>query len=199
MKTLLRKLLPEYFLTYEEFVTILTHVEATLNSRPLIRDETATPGDEDILTPGHFIIGRSLLSFPQRPPAGDSPQLLKRWDKIKCLSQLVWQRWRRVYLQTLQARQKWLKSTTNLKVGDCVIIKDDTLKKEDVPSLRIWPLAIIVKTYPGKDGHVRAVDLRCNGHVYNRDLSKIVKLFSPTSDEQSSSSFVGEDVEDQRS
>ncbi len=56
MKTLLRKLLPEYFLTYEEFVTILTHVEATLNSRPLIRDETATPGDEDILTPGHFII-----------------------------------------------------------------------------------------------------------------------------------------------
>ncbi len=199
MKTLLRKILPEHFLTYEEFVTILTHVEATLNSRPLIRDETATPGDEDILTPGHFIIGRSLLSFPQRPPAGDSPQLLKRWDKIKCLSQLVWQRWRRVYLQTLQARQKWLKSTTNLKVGDCVIIKDDTLKKEDVPSLRIWPLAIIVKTYPGKDGHVRAVDLRCNGHVYNRDLSKLVKLFSPTSDVQSSSSFVGEDVEDQRS
>ncbi len=73
------------------------------------------------------------------------------------------------HLQTLQARQKWLKSTTNLKVGDCVIIKDDTLKKEDVPSLRIWPLAIIVKTYPGKDGHVRAVDLRCNGHVYNRE------------------------------
>ncbi len=60
-------------------------------------------------------------------------------------------------------------------------------------------LAIIVKTYPGKDGHVRAVDLRCNGHVYNRDFSKLVKLFSPTSDEQSSSSFVGEDVEDQRS
>ncbi len=126
---MLRKILPEYFLTYEEFVTILTHVEATLNSRPLIRDETATPGDEDILTPGHFIIGRSLLSFPQRPSAGDRPQLLKRWDKIIFLSQLFWQRWRRVYLQTLQARQKWLKSTTNLKVGDCVIIKDDTLKK----------------------------------------------------------------------
>ncbi len=120
----------------------------------------------------------------------DSPRLLKRWDKIKFISQQLW-------LQNLQARQKWLKSTPNLKIGDCVIVKDDTLKKEDVPSLRIWPLAVIEKIYTGKDGHVRTVDLRCNGHVYNRDLSKLVKLFSPTSDEQLSLFLVGEDVEDQ--
>ena len=77
MKTLLRKILPDYFLTYEEFVTILTHVEATLNSHPLIRDETATSGDDYILTPKHFIIGRPLLSLPQHTPKGDSLRFLK--------------------------------------------------------------------------------------------------------------------------
>ena len=196
MKTLLRKILPDYFLTYEEFVTIPTHVEATLNSRPLIRDETATSGDDYILTPGHFIIGRPLLSLPQHTPKGDSLRFLKRWDKIKFLSHQLWQRWKRVYLQTMQARQKWLTSTPSLKVGDCVAVKDKTLKKEDIPSLRVWPLAVIEKIYPGKDGHVRAVDLRCNDRVYNRDLSKLVKLFSPQVDEESCSSLVGEDVRD---
>ena len=196
MKTLLRKILPDYFLTYEEFVTILTHVEATLNSRPLIHDETATSGDDYILTPGHFIIGRPLLSLPQHTPKGDSLQFLKRWDKIKFLSHQLWQRWKRVYLQTMQARQKWLTSTPSLKVGDCVAVKDETLKKEDIPSLRVWPLAVIEKIYPGIDEHVRAVDLRCNDRLYNRDLSKLVKLFSPQVDEESSSSLVEEDVRD---
>ena len=93
----------------------------------------------------------------------------------------------------MQARQKWLTSTPSFKVGDCVAVKDQTLKREDIPSLRVWSLAVIEKIYPGKDGHVRVIDLHCNNRLYNRDLSKQVKLFTPQVDDESSS-LMGEDV-----
>ena len=95
----------------------------------------------------------------------------------------------------MHARQKWLTSTPSLKVGDCVAVKDETLKEDDIPSFQVWQHAVIEKIYPGKDGQIRAVDLCCNDRLYNRDLSKLVKLFSPQVDEVSSS-LMGEDVRD---
>ncbi|KAH8394377.1 hypothetical protein KR215_007024, partial [Drosophila sulfurigaster] len=50
--------------TFEELSTLLSKIEACLNSRPL------TPMSEDVsdleaLTPGHFLIGGPLLSMAE--------------------------------------------------------------------------------------------------------------------------------------
>ena len=50
-------------------------------------------------------------------------------------------------------------------MGDVVLLKDETL---------VWPLALVMKTYPGSDGLVRVVDLRCNGRLYNRPVHRLV-------------------------
>ena len=56
-KLLLKKLIGAHKLTFEELYTILTSVESSLNSRPILPlDSTPTDGS-CALTPGHFIIG----------------------------------------------------------------------------------------------------------------------------------------------
>ncbi|XP_036317530.1 uncharacterized protein LOC118732509, partial [Rhagoletis pomonella] len=60
----LKRVLGETLLSYEEFSTLLTEVEACVNSRPLCESST-TAGDLEVLTPGHFIIGEPLKSIPE--------------------------------------------------------------------------------------------------------------------------------------
>ncbi|XP_054709171.1 uncharacterized protein LOC129218872 [Uloborus diversus] len=51
-------------LNFEELSTLLIQIEACLNSRPLT-PLSADPMDLQPLTPGHFLIGAPLLSFPE--------------------------------------------------------------------------------------------------------------------------------------
>jgi len=57
----LRRAIGSRTLSKAEFATLLCQIEACLNSRPIaaVSDD---PGDLFALTPGHFLIGRSLLS-----------------------------------------------------------------------------------------------------------------------------------------
>ncbi|GFX39978.1 integrase catalytic domain-containing protein [Trichonephila clavipes] len=51
----LKRVVGETKLTYEEFETFLTQIEACLNSRPLTPISNDS-NDQSTLTPGHFII-----------------------------------------------------------------------------------------------------------------------------------------------
>ena len=64
MKLLLQKTLGGCKLRFDEMTTVLTEVEAMLNSRPLVPlDSVATDGIAP-LTPGHFLIGAQLAALP---------------------------------------------------------------------------------------------------------------------------------------
>ncbi|XP_017493167.1 PREDICTED: uncharacterized protein LOC108381258, partial [Rhagoletis zephyria] len=75
----LKRVLDETLLSFEEFSTLLTEVEACVNSRPLC-ENPASAGDLEALTPGHFIIGEPLKSVPEPEGQGFCGNLHQRWQ-----------------------------------------------------------------------------------------------------------------------
>lgn len=105
MKRHLSCIVGNVWLTFEELSTVLCQVEACLNSRPL----TPLPSDDDgveVLTPGHFLIGRPLEAIPDSAQSHRPISLLRRWHLCQSLVQHFWQRWSAEYLVTLQKLHK---------------------------------------------------------------------------------------------
>jgi len=117
---------------------VLCRVEAALNSRPLV-PASSDPNDLECLTPGHFLIGRPLLTIPESEIPESQRSVQTRWKLIQQSFHSFWRRWSQEYLNTLQARGKWVKSGDNLKVGTMVVVKTG-----DAPPLS-WSLGRIVE------------------------------------------------------
>jgi hypothetical protein len=63
MKYHLRRTLGAQIATYEELYTLLTEIEACLNSRPICALSN-DPHESTYLSPGHFLIGQPLSQLP---------------------------------------------------------------------------------------------------------------------------------------
>ncbi len=166
----LRRIVGEVRLTFEELSTVLAQIEACLNSRPLVPLNTPDEDGIEVLTPGHFLIGRPLCALPDPSSSYCQLSLLKRWDLCQNLTRHFWKRWSAEYLTTLNKFCKWKNPTRNFKVGDIVILKEDNL----FPTK--WPLARVSEVYYGKDGLVRVATVMTAKGTYKRPVTKLVPL-----------------------
>ena len=149
MKKYLRRIMGSLIFTYEELETILVQIEHCLNSRPLLPMTCHDSEGTSPLTPGHFLYLNSPRAYPIMPSLPTEIRRQKRWQHCQAVVHHFWTRWSQEYLQTLQSRMKWQKVQPNLQVGDIVLFQP-----KDHFTCR-WPLAKVLKTYPGHDGLVR--------------------------------------------
>lgn len=164
----LRRVMGDTVLTLMQFITLITRIEAMLNSRPLT-PLSNDPSDLTALTPGHFLIGAPLVTIPETDFSDAPTNRLKHWQLVQAFHQRIWQRWHLEYLHTLQQRSKWTHPHANLQVGDLVMVHCNS-----PPSS--WPLARITAVHPGMDGVVRVVDLKTvSGHL-TRPTVKVFRL-----------------------
>ncbi|GBM42355.1 hypothetical protein AVEN_183601-1, partial [Araneus ventricosus] len=102
-------------LTYEEFLTILIQIEGLLNSRPLTPLSSEVE-DLEILTLGHFLIGRPITAIPEPLMVELNDNRLNRWQLLTKKVQTIWKHWSKNYLNNLQQRHKWMFKRDNIKI-----------------------------------------------------------------------------------
>lgn len=174
MKYHLKRSIGTACLTFEEMTTLLSQIEACLNSRPILAISNDSD-DPPILTPAHFLIGDSLMAIPEPDLTNLKITRLSRWQMIQQIQQNIWHRWSTEYLGQLQQRSKWSSSYSNIQPGDVVLIKEDNL-----PPL-VWKTAVVSEVHPGVDGLVRVASVRTSTGTLLRPVKKLCILpFSDT-------------------
>ncbi|XP_071576252.1 uncharacterized protein [Temnothorax nylanderi] len=166
----LARIVSSSHLTFEEMQTVLCEIEAILNSRP-ITPLSSDPNDMTYLSPGHFLVGAPLNSFPTSDLNDINVNKLLRWQVIEQMRQHFWRRWSHEYLNTLQQRNKWKTSKgQQLKTGQLVIIKQQTTAPLQ------WPIGRVQEIHTGSDGVARSATVKTSKGSYVRPLAKLAIL-----------------------
>jgi hypothetical protein len=168
VKSFLRNNMGQQILSYEELLTVLAQVEALINSRPLTA-MSSDPSEPTALTPAHFLNTAPLLSLPA-PEVSQSSRLLDRYALLDRLVQSFWRRWRAEYLHTLQSRAKWNSNIVPIREGVVVVINVD-----NAPPFT-WPLGVIERVHPSKDGVTRVATVKTNKGSFVRPVVRLCPL-----------------------
>ncbi|GFW05748.1 integrase catalytic domain-containing protein [Trichonephila clavipes] len=86
--------------SYEELLTLITQIEAILNSRPLT-PLSSDVDDLEVLTPAHFLIGRPITAIVEPSLLQGESNRLNVWQRITKSVQTIWKRWNLSYLNSL--------------------------------------------------------------------------------------------------
>lgn len=171
VKSHMKRVLGNTSLNYEDFITLLAQIEATLNSRPLSPLST-DPSDLTPLTPGHFIIGKPLCALPEPNYIDTSQNRLTRYQHIQRLMQTFWKRWSLEVIPELQRRTKWFRHLPTLLQPDAVVL----IQEDNLPPLQ-WSLGRVAEVHSSQDHIPRsATVLTPNGKLIKRSVHKLCVL-----------------------
>lgn len=168
-KRILRKVMGNQRLSFSEMTTVLSQIEAQLNSRPLT-PLSEDPSELNVLTPGHFLIGVPLTALPDVDVSNQPENRLQRYEKLQRLVQLHWKRWQREYISELHNYGQRVSPVKNVVEGQIVLLKED-----NVP-VCVWPMGRVEAIFLGPDQVARVVRVRTEKGSYTRPTSKICVL-----------------------
>jgi hypothetical protein len=178
LKRQLRTALQTEQVSIKTLQTLIVELKKIINDRPL----SVTRSDPDQLkqiTPNMLISGRQLneLENPEQ-------QVLKKiefadmWVRRKKILSSFWSRWLKDYLEQLSVNRRWTKADQiALKEGDVVILKPETLKKNQ------WNIGRITEIIQNDVGTISEIKVKTTkGSSVTRTIRQIA-LLEPCLDE----------------
>ena len=177
-KRVLKKLLRNARLTYEELFTVLSEVEGILNSRPLTYLDSENL--EEPLTPSHLFLGKRLLREPEYVEMKEeiivtTENLSRRVKYLQTLLSQFWSRWRREYLSELREAHSHV-ARSYKSAGERFIKQDDiVLISEDRVPRNTWKVAKVESLIESKDGCVRGANVK----VFSKEGKKSTIIQRP--------------------
>lgn len=169
IKTPLRKTLGNSLISKRKMTSLLAQVESVVNDRPLT-SVSADPRDPLPLTPNHFLRVNSIDNNKKPvsiPPLVEFP---KEYRGLQSLLRHFTSRFRREYFTALRAATPESQGNRGAKVGDLVLLPDTRSKCFN------WPLGLIVKLFPGKDGRSRVALVKTKNSVLRRATQGLIHL-----------------------
>ena len=168
VKQSLKKTLGNRVLKRSELETALVEVESVINSRPLtyVSDD---PQCQEVLTPSHFLLGRSDGHKPVVVGKARSLSNISLRDgHLQISSQLdkFWEFWYKEYIRNLPLVKSSPKSSP-VRENSLVLIRED-----NCPRLH-WPMARVIRLLPGRDGLVRTIELKTAKGILVRPIQRV--------------------------
>ena len=157
-------------LSLTELSEVILDVEVQVNRRPLsyVEDDVQL----SVLTPSSYLFQRSNLLPEKEPWREETKSLGKRAKYLKSCKDTLWNRWSKEYLNVLRERHNlnhhWKKFDIN--VGEVVIVKSDEKNRGK------WPVAVVRKIFPGRDGVVRGVKVETGNGFLERPIQHLYPL-----------------------
>ena len=140
-----------------------------MNSRPITK-VSDDPLDASALCPNQLLILGGHAAFPVGA-FSDTDKFRRQWRYTQYLADEFWNRWLKEYWPMLNERQIWQNLKQNLKEGDLVLVLDQSVPRY------CWPLGLVTEVRRSRtDGLVRSVELRSQGRLMVRPITKVVQL-----------------------
>ncbi|KAL5015727.1 hypothetical protein ScPMuIL_005316 [Solemya velum] len=134
-------------LSHDVLNTFMSEVCAIVNSRPLA-NVSVDPTQPSVLSHSVLLTQKTELEVGPFRALEFKDMYKTSWQHIQILANQFWKWWQQEYLHSLQSRRKWVEPKENIKVNDVVLLKDiDCVRYE-------WPMAVVLRTFPSKDGRI---------------------------------------------
>ena len=162
--------------TEDVLSTTMCLAEQTLNARPLTQVSSGATNLEAI-TPNHFLLVKKNLCLPYLSGEERFVDHRKLFRQTKSYAHLIWDRFRKEYLPTLNSRKKWQTTTDrSLQQGDLAWLMEDSDKRG------YYNLGRITETFEGSDRVIRSATIRTKDGYYTKPVVKLAPVL-PTGDD----------------
>lgn len=170
LKQSLYKTIGNRNLQWKELQEVILDLEITLNNRSLgyMEHDVELP----VLTPNSLLFGQPNI-LPEMDPSGiEDADLRKRARYLLRCKEALWRRWSQEYVKALRERHNIIHQTKemNIKAGEVVLVKSEERNQGK------WKLGVVDTPIEGRDGVVRAVQLRSGKSFIERTIQHLYPL-----------------------
>ena len=162
--------------TEDVLSTTMCLVEQTLNARPLT-PVSSDVNDLESIIPNHFLLGNKNVFLPYLSCAEEGVNHRKLIRQTQAYSDLIWDRFRKKYLPTLNNRQNWnCESNRILNKVALVWLVEHSDKRG------YYKLGRVTETMEGSDQTIRSATIQSKDGVNKRPVVKLAPVLSMDED-----------------
>ena len=170
----------------KSLITIPTEVESIVNSGPLTVETLSDIGSEALLSPINLLTMISDVVFTTSWRLQENRFLqLSILEKNLAITGEFWYWWQKEFLPAHQSRAKWQKIMINFKIGDIILLKNNSIENH-------LPTANVIDVYKSNDGYMQIVKLCVGDNKFNENglkylvhlIHKIQLLFDSQTEKQ---------------